>query len=402
MKNNYKNKSLPLNSIFNKLINKNYKLIPFNSIVNKTGNTKYFPSISKEWKNSLFFYNNNNNIKNTPLFDISIYNLIKGYFNLYFNFMPLNKYRLKRIYLSKTEIKHTNSKAILTIYTYNKEKAFLIKKIKMLEKSLLNKIYYLLSKYNDNMGVSKVLYSKSIKFLLYKEFILLKKYKYKLNLNLYKFEDILLYKIKKLISKFFNKKVEFNIVNLKALTFNSDIFTNLLGLKLRKKNANTIKIMNILLSKTRFPEMKSIREKMRVIKTINWELIENNVETLNINYLVTNKLNLSLRYSLLNKLFSSFLYKTYNNLNFIFNNIKYKNIRGIRLEAKGRLTKRYRADRARHTIKLKGGLRNMDSSYKGLSSVNFRGYAKSNVEYSIFTSKRRIGAFASKGWISGK
>jgi hypothetical protein len=31
-----------------------------------------------------------------------------------------------------------------------------------------------------------------------------------------------------------------------------------------------------------------------------------------------------------------------------------------------------------------------------------RGYAKPNVEYSIFTSKRRIGAFAVKGWVAGK
>jgi hypothetical protein len=30
----------------------------------------------------------------------------------------------------------------------------------------------------------------------------------------------------------------------------------------------------------------------------------------------------------------------------IFDSIKYKNMGGIRLEAKGRLTKRYRADRA--------------------------------------------------------
>ncbi len=31
-----------------------------------------------------------------------------------------------------------------------------------------------------------------------------------------------------------------------------------------------------------------------------------------------------------------------------------------------------------------------------------RGYVKPNVQYSIFTSKRRIGAFAVKGWVSGK
>jgi hypothetical protein len=31
-----------------------------------------------------------------------------------------------------------------------------------------------------------------------------------------------------------------------------------------------------------------------------------------------------------------------------------------------------------------------------------RGYIKSNLDYSIFTSKRNVGAFAAKGWVSGK
>lgn len=86
----------------------------------------------------------------------------------------------------------------------------------------------------------------------------------------------------------------------------------------------------------------------------------------------------------------------------IFHSINYKNLGGIRLEAKGRLTKRNRADRATYKLKWKGGLKNIDSSYKGISTVNMRGFSESNLEYSIFTSKRRVGAFAVKGWISGK
>jgi hypothetical protein len=74
---------------------------------------------------------------------------------------------------------------------------------------------------------------------------------------------------------------------------------------------------------------------------------------------------------------------------------------GIRLEVKGRLTKRYRADRAIFKVLWKGGLKNIESS-KRFSSVKFRGYINSNLEYSMCTSKRRIGAFAVKGWISGK
>jgi hypothetical protein len=72
------------------------------------------------------------------------------------------------------------------------------------------------------------------------------------------------------------------------------------------------------------------------------------------------------------------------------------------LEAKGRLSKRNRADRALLKVRWKGGLKNIDSSYRRLSSMNFRGHVKSNLEYSIYASKRTIGAFAVKGWVSGK
>jgi hypothetical protein len=81
----------------------------------------------------------------------------------------------------------------------------------------------------------------------------------------------------------------------------------------------------------------------------------------------------------------------------IFNKIKYKNMGGIKSEISGRLTRRYRADRAIFDRKRRGGLNNIDASFKRLSSVILRGCVKSNVEYTLFTSKRRIGSFAVKG-----
>ena len=53
----------------------------------------------------------------------------------------------------------------------------------------------------------------------------------------------------------------------------------------------------------------------------------------------------------------------------IFNSIKHKNMGGIRLEIKGRLTRRYTADRSVYKLKWKGGLKNVDSSFKDLSAV---------------------------------
>jgi hypothetical protein len=75
---------------------------------------------------------------------------------------------------------------------------------------------------------------------------------------------------------------------------------------------------------------------------------------------------------------------------------------GVRLEAKGRLTKRFTASRSVFKVKWKGSIKNLDSSYKGIPSVLLRGHAKSNVQYTLVNSKTRNGSFGLKGWISSK
>ena len=54
--------------------------------------------------------------------------------------------------------------------------------------------------------------------------------------------------------------------------------------------------------------------------------------------------------------------------NFVFKYLKHFKLGGIRLEAKGRLTKRFTASRSVFKLNWKGGLKNVDSSFKGLSS----------------------------------
>ena len=123
--------------IFTNKVNINYKLIPFNISLNDIGKTKYLPPVVKEGKNSVYNYNPKN-IMNYPVYDLNINSLIKSYFNLYFNHKYVgHKYisrkrkrkSLNKIFVSKAEIKHTNSKAIITIYIYNREKLTLLKKI---------------------------------------------------------------------------------------------------------------------------------------------------------------------------------------------------------------------------------------------------------------------------------
>ena len=142
-----KNKYIPASSylakakfvnIFSKNINNKYKLVPFNFQKDDVGKTKYYPAASKEWKNNVYSYSSND-IINFPVYDLNINFLIKGYFNLYLNNKFLgHKYisrkskrkSFNRIFVSNAEIKHTNDKAIITIYVFNKERLVLLKKLK--------------------------------------------------------------------------------------------------------------------------------------------------------------------------------------------------------------------------------------------------------------------------------
>ena len=84
-------------------------------------------------------------MKNLPIYDININKLLVSYFNLYLgNKIMLVKHissyikdlSFNKIYISKPEIKHTNSKAIITIYIFNREIIPLIKNIDKLKKKI--------------------------------------------------------------------------------------------------------------------------------------------------------------------------------------------------------------------------------------------------------------------------
>lgn len=388
--------------IFSKYINNKYKLIPFNMRELYIGDIRYTPPVSKEWKNTIYAFNQNN-IKDLPANDLNLNLLIKNYFNLYFNgiFLKNKKHSNKRkspfnkIHVSKPEIKHTNNKALITVYVYNREKLSLLKKIKLLKNSFFKKICLLISN-TQNLG--------SIE----EELILLRRYKLKLNLNLYKFEEKLLFKLKNLIMRYYSKKVEFNLVNLKSIVFNSEFFTKIIGLKLKKRNIYLKNAMLSILNKVSLPK-SIIGERILSTKSVNFSLLLNKYikkDLITILKEDSNNFSQFLNKFYYNVLEKNFLEKKDNFINevseIIFNSIKYKNMGGIRFEAKGRLTRRHRADRSVFRVRWKGGLRNIESSYNGLSTINIRNYVKPNIEYSIFTSKRHVGAFAVKGWISGK
>lgn len=248
----------------------------------------------------------------------------------------------------------------------------------------------------------KIYLIKQIKHMYYKYLIVLYKYNYLYFLNNFKFNDgnsSFIPKLKSKLSIILNKKIELNVINLKSITFNPDIFTKVLSKKLMKKKFNVVKSMITIINKGKILA-KNLTEKNKFLKNRDLQLLDNKYKDLSLISNINNNFN-----DFLNDIYpiDKSTSETSNNLNkIIFNNIKYKNMAGIRLEVKGRLTRRYRADRAIYKLQWKGGLENTDSSLKRLSSVMFRGNLKSNVIYSISKSKRRIGSFAVKGWISGK
>jgi hypothetical protein len=458
--------------IFNNNLNKNPKSILLRSKLNLVGKTKYLPSFSKEWRNIIYSFNKNN-LKNIPANDVNVNKIVQSYFDLFFKNKFIGTKRvqllkrrkfLRRIYVSNVEIKHTNNKAKITLYTINREKKILKEKYMKLYKKISFKLFkdyiYLYKNHINNINsflsgtnssalaktleikneyffegdlirkknylnhkwnylqiflkLNNLLLRKTWSLLIKnqsKNYIhLLRRYNLLYSLNQFKFNKlILLPKLSNLLSKIIGKKVEYNIVNLKSISYNTDLFTKILALKIKKIKQGHVRRMLAVINKAYLPKVNTIQERTKIQTWDNIDEFQNKYKDLNIlsNLVVSSK-----EASAKNENISELLTTVYNDSsasassnnihNLVYNSIGYKNMRGIKIEVKGRLTKRYRADRSVYSLKRKGGLKNISSSFQGLSSVLFRGNTNSNVSYSWAKSKRRVGAFAVKGWIAGK
>ena len=412
----------------------------FNS---KIGQTRHYPPATQEWFNSIYLYNKNH-IKPIPVVDNIVNNILKSYFNLTpFVSKEILKYEAKpsrskptgirswrlssnKIFVSRAEMKHTNNKVIITIYTFNKPKNYFISKLLNLNtdimlilkkknsslsslykqlklkinllslkdlKGFLNKkqqrkINFIALKglsvisnkvrkeknllfktlnwknYNSFIQYEIQIYEKFIMKTLKKEMLLLY-YTQMLSINNYKFKNWFMLGLNSLAAKIYNKKVEFNIVNLKSLHLNSDIFSYAITLKLENRNNRLLRVLKQALKLVKMPSFKK-------------------------SYLYEKKLD--------NDQLSHLSLNGYEKN--VLNYIKHKSISGVRLEATGRLTRRLTASRSIFKFKYKGGLKNIDSSYKGLSSVMLRGHVKSNLQHTNIKSKISNGAFGLKGWVS--
>jgi len=168
-----------------------------------------------------------------------------------------------------------------------------------------------------------------------------------------------------MLSKLYNKKIEFNLVNLKSIAFNSDILTEILTLRIERRKRQVDFELKNLLKKIIMPKTNHIVEKSKHIKTKDFSLIENRYknlsllsilnseDTLNNENIIDNNCSLNeLLKDITNYTSENNTNKDYTNIsNRIFNSIKYKNLAGVRLEVRGRLSKRNRADRSVFKLK---------------------------------------------------
>jgi Mitochondrial ribosomal protein (VAR1) len=366
---------------------------------------KHHPSAVREWNNSIYVFNKNA-INLIPQATELVNKLIKSYFNLYNLKLEhkirsnkllrrLRKLSSNKIYVSNGEFKHTNNKVVITLYLFNRQKFNLDKKIKKSfykawsNQDILNKRWLLLQakaiqsikKWNkkklvlldimesnvknrqnlDYKSLSKyiiIFYNKLLKKSLDK-YLLYKYYQQLIFINKSKFNYNYLQHLKKYLEKIYNKNVEFNLVNLRRVYLNSDILSESLTIKIRKNRRKLLKFLNTLKRKV----------KVRNKKNIFYQPVLNNTD-------------------------KKYLEEV------VLRNIKYKHVTGFRLETSGRLTRRYTASRSISKLRYKGNLLNIDSSYRGLSSVLLKGNLKSNLQHTKLKSKTRIGSFGIKGWIS--
>lgn len=420
------------NKVFIKNLNQEAKIKIIGSHSKDSNRIRYVPAYSKEW-NSILYYFNKNTSKNVPVNKINFIKIIKSYFNMCFktNYFTESSYipmiirpvLLRNIHISKPEFKYTNDKVQVNIHTANIEKKILynryensiyynIKLITFLSQNLklITFEFFNSLKSKNDLGASsknealKIYMSKYlfIKKKISKCIFEIRKSEYFYYLNIFKFDkEQFLDKLTYILNKILKKRIEYNIINVKTFAHNPEIFTNILALKLKKQTFNLVTAMEGVVRRLRIPtRMWDYEDNIAYI----YDIFANKYRKITV---APRHYRIKTIYDLLKVIYDSNPIKndkefTLDIMDVIFKKLKLKHMLGIRIEVKGRLTKRYRADRAIYKLGWKGGLKNIASSRLKRRFITYRGPNSSNTMYSITNSTRRIGAFAVKGWVSTK
>jgi len=269
-----------------------------------------------------------------------------------------------------------------------------------------------------NNMLSKLIFFLHIKRLIY--------------FNRSKFNSVHILPLKFLLQKIYNKSVEFNIISLKNYNTNSSILTQIMAKKLRDRKNRLLRVLGMVMNRINMPFRNRLEYPPKVRKILKRQnlIIRDNINNSSIkiipyvNLMDENRLSIStlkkVTYKkvtqdklnlLLNMLYSRQytlnISRTKNKLfeklrsleHTVLESLNNRIICGIRIEASGRLSKRLIASRAVFKMRQKGTIRNINSSYRGMSAVLLRGQLTSNVDFSRSKNKTRIGAFGLKGWI---
>lgn len=381
---------------------------------NEYKNIIYYPYSSKEWFSNIYSYNKSY-IKSLIVYNDILNKLFRSYCNILqyrtkilFKHRRSNKnrYSANKLYVSRAELNHTNTRLLVILYTYNKQKLSIeryIRKLVTIIKTkkisvggeieylktyrnrlihILKNKYFIFKKWNiaffrikNNLLKYLILNIKKRKFYLnkmptysirlLKKLITLQKtvfnYAKLINFNKSKFNNLVLnlksLGLINLMQKIYDKKVEIKLVELKSIHLNSDVFSSAVALKIRDRKNKAISILRkAILKMVKIPDLHTLIT------------FDDNIPSMNKNN--------------------------------ILNTIKQQIVSGVRFEASGRLTRRLTAMRAVFKYRYVGSLKNIRSSFNKKSSTMLRGYIKSNSQYTIINSKTRNGSFGLKGWVS--
>jgi hypothetical protein len=409
---NYNDKSLNNNNTNSINIHENFKIL--NKVdKNEYKNLIFYPSSTKEWFNSVYSYNKSY-IKSLIAIDVTVNNLFTSYFNMLQDRIKIlfkrrrhnkSRYSANKIYVSRTETKHTNTKLVILLYVFNKQKASVERHVrehinltitkkylveneiveKLINKNrlthILKKQYFIFKKFNiafikktDNL-LKGIVSSVKLQLNLYKipvyYIILLKKLSRLqllifnatdlINFNISKFHTLVLnwkdLGLKGMLEKIYDKEVLIKIIDLKSIHLNSDVFASAVVLKLRDRQNKVVTVLRkAVLQMVKIPDLHTLITFDDRMENINEENI--------------------------------------------LNVIKQQVVSGVRFEAAGRLTRRLTAMRAIFKLRYVGSLKNIRSSLNNLASTILRGFVKSNAQYILIMSKTRNGSFGLKSWVS--
>lgn len=181
-------------------------------------------------------------------------------------------------------------------------------------------------------------------------------------LNKNKFRDGFINKLLLLVEKIYGKKVEFNIVKLKKLHLNSDLYTQAVALKLKNRNNRLYKVLKSSLNKVQLPPFEIAAETYHYFNRN--DLLVNIIRNDKITSMFKNNVQDSLNTLLLDTFTNAENIKTIKQKEgspskvrttslqkYIFKSLKHLSMRGIRIEAKGRASRRLTA--ARSVFKMK-------------------------------------------------